>query len=467
VIRVRRLALSLAVPAVVVLAAVPLGALPGRTLLPASLREGGNSRPATSEAQRSSPAKAAGSKPHAVGVSDLALACGDHDRADEPAIACRWSKADQSGFASYRLLRSRGTDPDDRIVVFHTTDRGTTSFVDETIRPNVTYTYRVEALDDGGKVIARSKDVRATDKSPEPDHVKLACRDADAPKPGGAAAPSDRDAEAIACRWTASRRPSFASYRLLRSTVPDDGHKAPAAVGGSAVVVFQTNDRDTTSYLDGTAAPDTTYEYVLEVLNGAGAVIDRSNVSRAGDEDERSDHPRLACADVDPRPQPAGPARPADASGPEAARPVAAGEREKIVCRWSRSERPDFGAYQLTRSVPGTAQPAVVVFHSDDRAETSFTDTGTSEGVTYQYVLEVLDESGRVVARSEPSRAGGGEEGTGPEPKPTPQQQQQTQQQQRHPQQQPAPQQAGAGGPGQGGGGGARTGPAGGRERRP
>ena len=186
----------LAVPALVVLAAVPLGALPGRSLLPVSF-EGARNRapkppgaaPAGDEASKTGP------KPR---VDHLALACADHDQVDEPAIACRWSKAERKEFASYRLLRSRNADPDDRIVVFHTKDRDKTAFVDETIRPNVTYTYRVEALDDSEKVIARSEDVKATDRSPEPDQVRLACRDADAPKPGPKAAPSDKDAEAIA-----------------------------------------------------------------------------------------------------------------------------------------------------------------------------------------------------------------------------------------------------------------------------
>ena len=447
----------LAVPALVVLAAVPLGALPGRSLLPVSF-ERARSRvpkppgaaPAGDEASKTGP------KPR---VDHLALACADHDQVDEPAIACRWSKAERKEFASYRLLRSRNADPDDRIVVFHTKDRDKTAFVDETIRPNVTYTYRVEALDDSEKVIARSKDVKATDRSPEPDHVRLACRDADAPKPGPKAAPSDKDAEAIACRWTKSRRPSFASYRLVRSKAGDPG---------PLTTVFETNDRDTTSYLDGTAAPDTAYDYVLEVLNSNKDVIDRSNVSRAGDEDEHPEGPRLACYDPDPRPQPtAGPAAQADTEGQgaEPSRPFLVGEEEKIVCRWSRSERPEFGSYRLIRSVPGTAQPPVIVFQSDDRGETSFTDTRTTEAVIYQYVLDVLNNDGKVVATSEPARAGGGE-GPGPQqpgkPQPSPQQPQPS------PQQPQLGPQAGAGKTSQGGAGdGSRARPRGGRDRRP
>ena len=67
--------------------------------------------------------------------------------------------------------------------------------------------------DDSGQVIARSRDVKATDRAPEPDHVHLACRDADAgkrPRPGQGLA-SDRDAEAISCGWSASRRHSSSS----------------------------------------------------------------------------------------------------------------------------------------------------------------------------------------------------------------------------------------------------------------
>ena len=460
----RRPALPVAISAVLVLGAVPLGALPGRGLLSAGTRGSSASDPS----QQGSAPKAGPSKAHpGATVEHLALACSDHDREDEPAIACRWSKAERADFGSYRLLRSRGSDPGDRIVVFHTTDRDTTTFVDETIHPDVTYTYRVEAVDDSGQVVARSKDVQIKDRSPEPDHVRLACRDADAHERAATATPSDHDAESIGCRWTASRRPSFAGYRLLRSTAGDDAH---------SVVVFQTNDRDTTSYLDGTVAPDTTYDYVLEVVSSTGDVIDRSNVSRAGDEDEDKEPPRLACRDLDPRMEAA---RSSDTGTAGPAPQPGAGEQERIVCRWSPFAGSGFGSYQLTRSVMGTAEPAVVVFHTDDRRQTSFTDAGTAEGVTYQYVLHVLDRDGHELATSDPAQAGGDEGGPGPKAVAQqgggPQGGASSPQPQPEPQPQPSPAEksgaTGGGGGGRGlrGGGGAAGGrqPPGGRDRRP
>ncbi|HUQ39986.1 MAG TPA: hypothetical protein VM030_07500 [Acidimicrobiales bacterium] len=66
----------------------------------------------------------------------------------------------------------------------------------------------------------------------------------------------------IACEWSQSSRPTFASYQL---------HKATG--GNPPRVVFTTRDRSVTRFFDGDVAPGGTYSYGVRALDANGRVI--------------------------------------------------------------------------------------------------------------------------------------------------------------------------------------------------
>jgi len=71
----------------------------------------------------------------------------------------------------------------------------------------------------------------------------------------------------VGCGWGASTSSSFNSYRLWRE-----------AQGSSLVIVFQSDNRPTTSYYDQAVQSGTSYYYKLDIINAAGDVIGTSNI---------------------------------------------------------------------------------------------------------------------------------------------------------------------------------------------
>ena len=100
---------------------------------------------------------------------------------------------------------------------------------------------------------AQERPQRRTEK------IRLACRPA-----------TNGDQRGIGCRWTASKLPQFASYRLVRGT--SEGRE----------VVFRTEDRAATRYLDTDVSRGVRYRYAVLVLNGGGHIVGRSNVVAVG-----------------------------------------------------------------------------------------------------------------------------------------------------------------------------------------
>lgn len=83
----------------------------------------------------------------------LSLHCTGGTDAGTPAITCAWSAATSSAFKTYRLSREKpGTN---RVVVFTTDNRSTTSYADHDVQAGTGYGYWIEALDANGNVIAR------------------------------------------------------------------------------------------------------------------------------------------------------------------------------------------------------------------------------------------------------------------------------------------------------------------------
>jgi len=106
-------------------------------------------------------------------------------------------------------------------------------------------------------LIAVAGPAGAADRRPEHrrEHLRLRC-----------AWVTDGEEQAVACRWSKSKHPQFAAYRLVRA---DREH------GRS--VVFRTGDRAVTRFLDTTAEPGTKYAYRVVILDGDGDPIGGSH----------------------------------------------------------------------------------------------------------------------------------------------------------------------------------------------
>ncbi|HUQ39988.1 MAG TPA: hypothetical protein VM030_07510 [Acidimicrobiales bacterium] len=184
----------------------------------------------------------------------------------------------------------------------------------------------------------------------------------------------------VTCRWAPSDDPAFASYRLQRAAVErtPSGEKRH----GEPVTVFESPDRSTSSFVDGTATGDHGWMYRLTVRDANGAVIAASEPVgvRPSDPPPEAEHAalRLACIAGRPEGQPG------------------------VTCRWDRSDAPGFAAYRVMRK-SADAEPAVLASITD-RDRTFHLDRTVEDGHSYAYAVQVMDGDGRVIARSEPVR---------------------------------------------------------------
>lgn len=94
-------------------------------------------------------------------------------------------------------------------------------------------------------------------------------------------------------------------------------------------------------------------------------------------------------------------------------RQVGGALHEAVGCRWSPSHSPRFHAYRLWRS--DDVNGRVVVFESRDRRDTSTVDRPVRPG-RYLYLVQALDEHGRLVGRSRVEHVAVVETDPGPEP---------------------------------------------------
>lgn len=103
------------------------------------------------------------------------------------------------------------------------------------------------------KPTERPADKPAATASPapvKPAALRLAC---------GAATEGDR--KGIACRWSMSEHPSFATYRLWR------------AEGDRKAIIFRTADRQRTHYFDTAVRAGQKYAYKVEAVDSGGRVV--------------------------------------------------------------------------------------------------------------------------------------------------------------------------------------------------
>jgi hypothetical protein len=195
-------------------------------------------------------------------LEQLRLACTGARVEGVGAVRCEWSPSASPAFTHYMLF-SQGPGRAKLVLIFRTTDRGTTSFVDKPLAPG-TYKYKLFAMTGGpegsatpSQPVGTSPIVEANVPAPPPEPkpvepkpatFALDCRPVAGPK--------------VTCTWPASTSERFAGYRLFRE-----------APGSSAVVRFTTSDRNVTTANDDGVQPGSTYKYRVVVVDGTGKVI--------------------------------------------------------------------------------------------------------------------------------------------------------------------------------------------------
>jgi hypothetical protein len=185
------------------------------------------------------------------------------------------------------------------------------------------------------------------------EHLKLGCR--------GTATDSG---PAIGCRWSPSRHPSVAGYRLWRSD------------GGGRHVIFRS--ADATRYVDEAVRPGQVYAYWVEAVDEDGTTIGTGGPVRAQAPARKLEMLRMAC------------------------RGTVTDRGPVIACRWSESQQRAFAGYRLWRA---DGEDRQLVFRTADRAATRFVDTDVRPDHPYAYTVEVVDAGGETIGRGGPVRA--------------------------------------------------------------
>jgi len=177
---------------------------------------------------------------------------------------------------------------------------------------------------------------------------------------------TEADHAGVACRWSPSHSPAFASYELWRA--------GPGPT--PRTMVFTTTDRGTTHHLDQPVEPGA-YHYAVLAKDAGGELVGRS---------------RVVEVHVGPRPdRPVEPLRLECRGGTPEGRPV-------IGCRWSPSQSRQFAGYRLVRQGPDGARH--VVFRTGDRSQTHHVDDDVRPGATYHYKVVAVDAGEHVVGES-------------------------------------------------------------------
>ncbi|MFK8023014.1 MAG: hypothetical protein AB8G26_03530 [Ilumatobacter sp.] len=111
-------------------------------------------------------------------------------------VACRWTVPTSDQVAGVRLVRAIVGSDQAREVVFRTTDVEENDHVDAPVRPDRRYAYRVQGLNEAGRVVASSRTTVVGVASVDVEPLRLECRTADE------APAADATRVGVGCRWT-------------------------------------------------------------------------------------------------------------------------------------------------------------------------------------------------------------------------------------------------------------------------
>ena len=243
-------------------------------------------------------------------------------------VSLAWDAAsDNVAVTGYRLYR------DGQLLV--SLDAGTTSYTDRAVLPATTYSYTVTAIDAAGNESGESAARQVTTSLVRPDRPRAL---------QASALPGENK---IALSWQQpANSAGVAGYRVYR----DGGTSALVELSGVA----------TTSYLDTTVAPATTYTYTVTAVDAVG------------NESEHSEPAGATSADT------LAPSPPANLHSTS----VTASE---VSLAWdAASDNVAVTGYRLYRDGQQVATPS----------GTNYTDSGLEAGRTYSYTVTALDQAG-------------------------------------------------------------------------
>jgi len=256
-------------------------------------------------------------------------------------------ETDVSQYNIYRATTSAGQDYSSTT---YTVSAGITTYTDTSTTDGQTYYYVVRAQDAAGNIETNTNEVSATASGT------------------GSPAPTNLSAAAIAggsikLTWTASSpETNVAQYNVYRATTSggQDYNSSLASVSAG-----------TTTYTDTTTTDGVTYYYVVRAQDNIGNIETNTNE---------------ASATADATPPPA----PTDL--------VATGITDDgIQLTWTASSpETDVAQYNIYRATTSGGQSYTSPTYTVSSGTTTYTDTSTTDGVTYYYVVRAQDAAGNI-----------------------------------------------------------------------
>ena len=242
----------------------------------------------------------------------------------------RWTRYTGPRFQAYQMER-RSADEDDFVVIKRVESVDDTLFTDDSLQPDVAYTYRIV-------LVAAGQQWPSNRSSRE--QFTLA---------GVDLLPTDANAQegSIHLTWAAYAGPEFQRYQVIRRQVGTDQEEELAAPNGRA---------DTT-FADGTALSGIDYLYTV-MVQAEGQELGSNR------QEGRLVLPAVQLSD-----------------------PMFDSATASATVRWTPYAGPRFRAYQVLRSTAG--QISQVVTEIEDRSVASFVDTGLVGNTEYFYKIGV------------------------------------------------------------------------------
>lgn len=186
-------------------------------------------------------------------VEALRLECVARVADSGAVVRCDWSAPTTSGAVGVKLYRSDPAVADGRRVVYRSGDVGATGFTDSHVRPGHRYAYAVVAVDQAGRIVARSRAewVRVPSDS-DVEVLRLRC----ASGPAG---------EAVGCEWGRPQSRDAYVVSLWRSVD-----------GGQRELVERFRPSGPTTYRDPVPADATRITYAMIATSESGRIVGRS-----------------------------------------------------------------------------------------------------------------------------------------------------------------------------------------------
>ena len=236
------------------------------------------------------------------------------------------------------------------------TDSAATTYTDDSVQANTTYTYRIKAINEHG-VSERSRwfhiDIPSAPERPD--------------KPTGLAAAVSGDA--VVLTWDDPGDDSITGYVILRRVREND-------VGGEFSELVPDTGSAATTYTDATVKADTTYTYRIKAINEHGV------------------SPRSRWFHID---IPAAPERPDKPAGLSAT-----ATHDQVVLTWDDPQDDSITGYVILRRLRYDDSSG----HFDElmadtgTAATTYTDDSVKANTSYTYRIKAINEYGRVSERS-------------------------------------------------------------------